>query len=410
MYGHAQVQQPVAGLVAGLDQLGPGVVLHDAVGEEQALLLERADGALGVGTEEAVGPLVAQEVAQGGKAGLDIDHLFACIASANGTHRPRLSERSRAATAAVPVPPGMTSASPAREARLLYSLAWPARTHPRRRRIVDRRLKIVAVVLWVVALALVAVYATQRSHAGAVGRGAPSDAPVAAASSTALHRRLARHGASTTCRPLRQPPPPSRPPPSPPLPRPPRPPRRRASLTVAAGGDVQGDRTGGQVHRRAWRRGRTGQSVKPYLQTADLAFVNLEGPVSDKGTKLRVEGVHLPQPPRPRLGPRVRRRRRGQHGQQPRRRLRAGRPARHYRPARQGRHRARRGRKGPIGGPHAGDPRHARGQGGRARLHRQVRRRVRGRAPAIRAWPPSATAARSWRPSRRPRRRPTTSS
>ena len=42
--------------------------------------------------------------------------------------------------------------------------------------------------------------------------------------------------------------------------------------------------------------------VRPYLQTADLAFINLEGPVSDKGTQARLEGVHVPQPHGPRRG------------------------------------------------------------------------------------------------------------
>ncbi len=101
--GHAQVEEPVAGLVAGLDQFRPGVVLDDAVGEEQSLLLEGADGVLGVRPEEPIGPFVAQEVTQGGKTGLYVDHLFACIASANGTHRPRLSERI-APLRSVPVP------------------------------------------------------------------------------------------------------------------------------------------------------------------------------------------------------------------------------------------------------------------------------------------------------------------
>ena len=93
---HAQVQQPVAGLVAGLHEFGPGVVLDDAVGKQQTLLLERPDGVLGVRPEEPVGALPAQEIPQGSQARLDVDHLLACIASANGTHPSRLSETSSA--------------------------------------------------------------------------------------------------------------------------------------------------------------------------------------------------------------------------------------------------------------------------------------------------------------------------
>jgi hypothetical protein len=64
---------------------------------EQTPLLERPDSVLSVRAEESIGALFPQEVSQGCKARLDIDHLFACIASANGTHRPRLSERDGAA-------------------------------------------------------------------------------------------------------------------------------------------------------------------------------------------------------------------------------------------------------------------------------------------------------------------------
>ncbi|MCX8033060.1 MAG: CapA family protein [Thermoleophilia bacterium] len=55
-------------------------------------------------------------------------------------------------------------------------------------------------------------------------------------------------------------------------------------LIIAAGGDVLGDRgVGAYIDRRG------GQAVfdyvRPFLETAQLAFVNLEGPVSDKGAR-----------------------------------------------------------------------------------------------------------------------------
>jgi poly-gamma-glutamate capsule biosynthesis protein CapA/YwtB (metallophosphatase superfamily) len=55
-------------------------------------------------------------------------------------------------------------------------------------------------------------------------------------------------------------------------------------LTVAAGGDVLGDRDVG-----VFIDGHGGEAVfakiAPFLKTADIAFINLEGPISDKGTR-----------------------------------------------------------------------------------------------------------------------------
>jgi poly-gamma-glutamate capsule biosynthesis protein CapA/YwtB (metallophosphatase superfamily) len=55
-------------------------------------------------------------------------------------------------------------------------------------------------------------------------------------------------------------------------------------LTVAAGGDVQGDRNVGTFI-DAHGGPAVLAKVKPYLETADIAFVNLEGPISDVGKK-----------------------------------------------------------------------------------------------------------------------------
>jgi len=151
----------------------------------------------------------------------------------------------------------------------------------RRRQIVDRRLAVVAILLWAGALALVATYATQRPHAGASAATATSDSTIAAASST-----LSNGGATVTAPPTTLPPttePPTTEPPTTSTTSTTE--KAPQSLTVAAGGDVQGDRLVGKyidAHGGAAALAK----VKPYLQTADLAFVNLEGPVSDKGTKL----------------------------------------------------------------------------------------------------------------------------
>ena len=149
----------------------------------------------------------------------------------------------------------------------------------RSRKSVDRILAIAAAVLWVVALALVAVYAVQRSEAGVSAASTTtsqsvtavvsstlstvaSTPPTTAPPTTALPITIAP--ATTTTETTEKVPP---------------------SLTVAAGGDVQGDRLVGK-YIDAHGGDAALAKVKPYLQTADLAFVNLEGPISDKGTKL----------------------------------------------------------------------------------------------------------------------------
>ena len=71
------------------------------------------------------------------------------------------------------------------------------------------------------------------------------------------------------------------------------------ALTVAAGGDVLGDRRVGNFIDEHGGEA-VFAKVEPFLETADLAFVNLEGPISDKGTQARLEGIHLPRPPGPR--------------------------------------------------------------------------------------------------------------
>lgn len=56
------------------------------------------------------------------------------------------------------------------------------------------------------------------------------------------------------------------------------------TLTVAAGGDVLGDRKVG-TFMDAHGGAAVFEGVKPYMEGADVAFVNLEGPISDQGSR-----------------------------------------------------------------------------------------------------------------------------
>ncbi len=153
---------------------------------------------------------------------------------------------------------------------------------PKRRRIVDRWLAIAAILLWAGAIALVVVYATERSTAGASAAvTTTADSTVIAASSTPATGETPATAPPTTSPPATEPPttaPPTTSTTSTTE-------KALQSLTVAAGGDVQGDRKVGKyIDAHGGAAALAG--VRPYLQTADLAFINLEGPVSDKGTKL----------------------------------------------------------------------------------------------------------------------------
>jgi poly-gamma-glutamate synthesis protein (capsule biosynthesis protein) len=123
-----------------------------------------------------------------------------------------------------------------------------------------RPLVLAVVALWVVALA-VAGYAIWNNLAGAGASTAPMADP--AASGPAEH--VATTIATTT-----------------------EPPTTTTTLapalTVAAGGDVQGDR---KVATFIDANGGAAvfAGVKPHMEGADLAFVNLEGPISDQGSR-----------------------------------------------------------------------------------------------------------------------------
>lgn len=77
-----QVEQPVAEVVPGLDQLSPGHGADDAVDVDAVTVLERGDGALGAVTERAVDRTGI--AAQCSEAGLQIADVVAPCAGAEG--------------------------------------------------------------------------------------------------------------------------------------------------------------------------------------------------------------------------------------------------------------------------------------------------------------------------------------
>lgn len=132
--------------------------------------------------------------------------------------------------------------------------------------------------LWVVALALVGVYLLERSHpdVSASGTTVP-DAAIATVSSTSAASPSTTTSATA--------PPTTEPPTTESTTTSSTSTTQAPSLMVAAGGDVQGDRAVGS-YIDAHGGPAALANVAPYLRSADLAFVNLEGPISDKGTKL----------------------------------------------------------------------------------------------------------------------------
>jgi poly-gamma-glutamate synthesis protein (capsule biosynthesis protein) len=144
----------------------------------------------------------------------------------------------------------------------------------KRKRSIDRRLKVAAMLLWAVALALAAVYGVEYSHNGASVAGTTTPDPAVAAvpstlstaPSTTTSATFAPTTESTTASTTSTT-------------------EAAPSLTVAAGGDVQADRMVGN-YIDAHGGAAALVKVAPYLRSADLAFINLEGPISDKGAKL----------------------------------------------------------------------------------------------------------------------------
>jgi len=135
-------------------------------------------------------------------------------------------------------------------------MATPNNNRGRKR--APRAFVLAIVALWVVAVAL-AGYAIWHSLTGAGAATVPAPGPVASAPSddvtTTLPPTTTEATTTTTLAPV---------------------------LTVAAGGDVLGDRKVG-TFMDANGGAAVFAGVKPYMEGADLAFVNLEGPISDQG-------------------------------------------------------------------------------------------------------------------------------
>lgn len=146
---------------------------------------------------------------------------------------------------------------------------------PKRKRQSDRRWIYIAAGIWVVALVLAGLYfsnalgtrASSSPDAGRPGSAAAatvtvtvSTAPPTTAPPTTLAPQTTTTQAPTTTTTTARP-----------------------ALTVAAGGDVHGDRN---VAKYIDKNGGAAAlaKVKPFLEDAHVAFINLEGPISDKGS------------------------------------------------------------------------------------------------------------------------------
>lgn len=131
-----------------------------------------------------------------------------------------------------------------------------------RRRSSTRSFTVVVILLWVVAAAL-AGYLIWHTQSGTSAAETPSSTDsvgsIPSATTTTLAPTTTTEAPTTTT-------------------------AAPSALTVAAGGDVMGDRRVG-----TYLDGNGGAAalagVRPYMEPADLSFVNIEGPISDKGTR-----------------------------------------------------------------------------------------------------------------------------
>jgi poly-gamma-glutamate capsule biosynthesis protein CapA/YwtB (metallophosphatase superfamily) len=135
----------------------------------------------------------------------------------------------------------------------------------------SRPLVVVVIALWVVAAA-VAGYAVWNSLAGAGAATLPTADSAAIAPSGDLLPTLPPTTTEATTTTTLAP-----------------------ALTVAAGGDVHGDRKVGKFI-DANGGAAVFAGVKPYLEEPDLAFVNLEGPISDQGNRRHKEFTFRSRP------------------------------------------------------------------------------------------------------------------
>jgi hypothetical protein len=130
-----------------------------------------------------------------------------------------------------------------------------------RRRLTDRIFTVAVILLWVAAAALGA-YCIWQSQAGSSDAGTHPTTATDSSGSPAADPDLptTTQAPTTTTTP------------SPPV------------LTVAAGGDVLGDRGVGRFM-DANGGPAVFAGVKPYMEGADIGFLNLEGPISDTGRR-----------------------------------------------------------------------------------------------------------------------------
>jgi poly-gamma-glutamate capsule biosynthesis protein CapA/YwtB (metallophosphatase superfamily) len=134
-----------------------------------------------------------------------------------------------------------------------------------KRRLATRPLVIVVIALWIAVIALAGYYiwhakAGDSASADTVAVVAATTTTAAPATTTTTLPPTTTTAAPTTTTTTEPPP-----------------------LTVAAGGDVMGDRGVGDYIDKYGGES-VFEFVKPYLAPADMAFVNLEGSISDKGS------------------------------------------------------------------------------------------------------------------------------
>jgi poly-gamma-glutamate capsule biosynthesis protein CapA/YwtB (metallophosphatase superfamily) len=205
--------------------------------------------------EETIGALSPEKVAQGGQARLDVDHLFAYVSSADWTHF------------------------------AIILVGMVLLDTPRRRHSANRGWAIAALLLWVVAAALAVIYLWGIHDRVSAGTSTTSAAAARTSVEPSTWAALFAVGSSATIPEVpttttTEPPPTTTTTEAPTTTTTTLPP----ALTVAAGGDVLGDRGVGVFMDKSGGEPVFAQ-VKPLLDSAQLAFINLEGPISEKGTR-----------------------------------------------------------------------------------------------------------------------------
>ncbi len=229
--GNTQVKQTVARGAPCLNQFSPGIGLDDSSGAQQATLLERPDGRLSIGSKDTIRALVAQVVTQGRQTRLDIYHPLASVSSSDRTHW----------------------------AIILTGMAVPDTSgHPRK----SKTFTIVVSLLWISALVAAGLMIVFWQTGAFTPPTTTLPPTTTEASSTTEAPTTTEIPTTTTTLP--------------------------PALTITAGGDVMGDR------KMATFLDKNGgaaafEGVKPYFEGAHIGFVNLEGAISDTGSRNTVK-------------------------------------------------------------------------------------------------------------------------